>query len=379
MTPGRIAAVITCHDLGRTLLEALESVERQTRPAAEIVVVDGGSTDIYTRQMLARLERTGTRVVQAGGPGASAARNCGAQLTSSEYLVWLDADDVLEPGYFDAAGTRLDAEPDLDFVSCALRAFGAASYVWSPSPPTFVDAVSTGGVPHASTMVRRRLWEKTGGFDESLLIVRAVRLLGHRDRARLPGRRSRPAAAQLPRAPGIRLQAVDPAGDVPRTPSALLRQALRPGRTSRTGAHSSQGSVPLEPAGVLAHARIAGEIARSGARKPPARDRGDGSGPGIARRVAGRHGATSGELSPSAGTGAGIGASPLTGTTSMAFSRYTDPTCEVASSRSGRGRRTSTPFRRPATTASFSRGPCTSSTTSSPCLPSARASCRPAV
>ena len=169
MTPGRIAAVITCRDLGRTLLEALESVERQTRPAAEIVVVDGGSTGLYTRQILSRLERTGTRVVQAGGPGASAARNCGARLTSSEYLVWLDADDVLETGYFDAAGTRLDAEPDLDFVSCALRAFGAASYVWSPSPPTFVDAVSTGGVPHASTMVRRRLWERTGGFDESLL------------------------------------------------------------------------------------------------------------------------------------------------------------------------------------------------------------------
>jgi peptidoglycan/xylan/chitin deacetylase (PgdA/CDA1 family)/glycosyltransferase involved in cell wall biosynthesis len=169
MTSGRIAAVITCRDLGRTLLEALESVERQTRPAAEIVVVDGGSIEIYTRQMLALLERDGTRVVVAGGPGASAARNCGARLTSAEYLVWLDADDTLEPGYFDAAGTRLDADPDLDFVSCAQRAFGAASYVWSPSRPTFVDAVSTGGVPHASTMVRRRLWERTGGFDESLL------------------------------------------------------------------------------------------------------------------------------------------------------------------------------------------------------------------
>ena len=164
----RIAAIITCRDLGRTLLEALSSVERQTRPSAEIVIVDDGSTQIYTRQLLSRLERNGVRVAQAAGRSAASARNLGARLTSAEYLVCLDADDVLEPGYFEAAGSRLDADAKIAFVSCAMRAFGAASYVWSPSRPTFVDAVATGGVPHASTMMRRRLWETIGGFDENL-------------------------------------------------------------------------------------------------------------------------------------------------------------------------------------------------------------------
>jgi peptidoglycan/xylan/chitin deacetylase (PgdA/CDA1 family)/glycosyltransferase involved in cell wall biosynthesis/SAM-dependent methyltransferase len=168
MTPGSIAAVITCHDLGRTLVAALESVERQTRPAAEIVVVDDDSSDIYTRQLLAQLVREGTRVVHAGGCGASAARNLGARLTTAEYLVCLDADDTLERGYFEAAAAHLDSDADLYFVSCAMRAFEGASYVWSPSAPTFVDAISTGGVPHASTMLRRRLWKEVGGFDESL-------------------------------------------------------------------------------------------------------------------------------------------------------------------------------------------------------------------
>ena len=168
MTVPRVAAIVTCHNLGRSLVEAVESVERQTRPAAEIVVVDDASTDIYTRQVLIQLETNGTRVVHAGGRGASAARNLGARLTSAEYLVWLDGDDVLDPSYFDAAGARLDADAGLDYVSCAMRAFGAAHYVWTPSPPTFVEAISTGGVPHASTVVRRRLWEEIGGFDEDL-------------------------------------------------------------------------------------------------------------------------------------------------------------------------------------------------------------------
>ena len=168
MTPERIAVVITCRDLGRTLLEAVRSVERQTRPAAEIVVIDDASSDIYTRQVLEGLARDGTRVARGEGHGASAARNLGARLTSSGYLVCLDADDFFEPGYFEAAGARLDADPRLDFVSCALRGFGAAGYVWKPSLTTFVAAASTNAVPHASTMIRRRLWEAVGGFDESL-------------------------------------------------------------------------------------------------------------------------------------------------------------------------------------------------------------------
>ena len=143
MTSSSIAAVITCHDLGRMLLPALESVERQTRPAAEIVVVDDGSSDIYTRQVLARLEREGTRVVQAGGRGAAAARNLGAQLTTAEYLACLDGDDTLEPGYFEASAARLDAEPDLDFVSCTMRAFEGASYIWSPAAPTSIALTTT--------------------------------------------------------------------------------------------------------------------------------------------------------------------------------------------------------------------------------------------
>ena len=75
---------------------------------------------------------------------------------------------MLEHTYFEKAAARLDADAGLDFVSCAMRAFGDASYVWTPSPPVFVDAIATGGVPHASTMMRRSLWQRTGGFDDSL-------------------------------------------------------------------------------------------------------------------------------------------------------------------------------------------------------------------
>src|SRR6185369_14372422 len=107
MNGGRIAVVVTCRDLGRTLVEALDSVRNQTRLASEIIVVDDASTDVYTRQALAQIEREGQRVVRTSGQGAAAARNAGVRITSSEYLVRGDGDDGLVPAYVAAAAARL--------------------------------------------------------------------------------------------------------------------------------------------------------------------------------------------------------------------------------------------------------------------------------
>ena len=56
MTEPAVAVVVACYELGRTLPEAVESALVQTRAPAEIVVVDDGSRDPLTRQVLARLE-----------------------------------------------------------------------------------------------------------------------------------------------------------------------------------------------------------------------------------------------------------------------------------------------------------------------------------
>ena len=61
MTAG-VAVVVTCRDLGRFLEEALRSVEHQTHPASEVVVVDDDSHDVYTRQVLQRIADAGVTV-----------------------------------------------------------------------------------------------------------------------------------------------------------------------------------------------------------------------------------------------------------------------------------------------------------------------------
>src|SRR5262245_7276332 len=96
-----IAVVIPCWNLGGFVDAALDSVVGQSRPAAEIVVVDDGSTDRNTLHILGALTRPRTRVVRTANRGLAAARNHGVRLTSSPYIVILNADDVLEAGYLE--------------------------------------------------------------------------------------------------------------------------------------------------------------------------------------------------------------------------------------------------------------------------------------
>jgi GT2 family glycosyltransferase len=167
MTDTAIAVVVTCFNLGRTLDEALGSVRHQTRQPDELVVVDDGSDDVHTQQVLARIQTEGVTVIRTGNRGVSAARNLGIASTRAPLVVCLDADDVLDPAYLEKASARLSSRPDLDFVSCGMRGFGAAEYTWTPPQPELVEGL-TRGVVHNASMLRRTLWERVGGFDEAI-------------------------------------------------------------------------------------------------------------------------------------------------------------------------------------------------------------------
>jgi peptidoglycan/xylan/chitin deacetylase (PgdA/CDA1 family)/GT2 family glycosyltransferase/SAM-dependent methyltransferase len=160
-----IAVVIPCYNQGRTVAETVESVLGQTRQPAEIVLVNDGSTDLFTRQLLKSAGWPRVTIVSTSNRGLSAARNHGIGLTNAEYLITLDADDVLEPGYLQSTSAVLDADQAIGFVTTAIRGFGEASYVWTP-PPCDVISALTRGAPHPASMFRRRVWQDVGGFDE---------------------------------------------------------------------------------------------------------------------------------------------------------------------------------------------------------------------
>src|SRR2546422_9664166 len=98
-----VSIIIPCFNAEPFLIEAIESVFRQTYRDFEVIVIDDGSTD----NSRAVIESLGAHARIESGPnrGASAARNRGTQLAKGDFIQYLDADDLLTP---DALSRRVE-------------------------------------------------------------------------------------------------------------------------------------------------------------------------------------------------------------------------------------------------------------------------------
>lgn len=108
-----VSVVIPCYNQGRFLGQAIASAAAQHGLVSEIIVVDDGSAD----DTPAVATRDGSvRYLRQERKGLSEARNSGWRASSSEYIVFLDADDRLLPGAINAGLEALRRWPHAAFA-----------------------------------------------------------------------------------------------------------------------------------------------------------------------------------------------------------------------------------------------------------------------
>jgi glycosyltransferase involved in cell wall biosynthesis len=83
----RLSIVIPCFNDGQFLKEAIASVEACPDQIYEIIIINDGSTDLLTRQVLNELRSNGYQVVDQSNQGAAAARNTGVRLAKGDYIL----------------------------------------------------------------------------------------------------------------------------------------------------------------------------------------------------------------------------------------------------------------------------------------------------
>jgi glycosyltransferase involved in cell wall biosynthesis len=120
--PPLVSVIIPYFHQAHFLRAAIESVLQQTYRHFELVVVDDGSTD-RASEVAARYP--GIKLIRQSNQGVAAARNTGFRASAGEFLVFLDADDLLLPA---ALKTGVDA----------LRAHREAAFVYGYG--RFIDA-----------------------------------------------------------------------------------------------------------------------------------------------------------------------------------------------------------------------------------------------
>ena len=170
-----ISAIVTAHNcapyIESTLHSAVKALALFRREcgqgphaAAEVVIVDDGSTD-DTPRLVQRLAagQPDWRVVRRPQPSSpSCARNTGARLARGDLLFFLDGDDLFLPTHLLTCWRALQ-EPDMEFVKTGVR-------LVSPVHPDWKERIENSIVLNLA--IRRRCHEAIGGFPDYLLCRR---------------------------------------------------------------------------------------------------------------------------------------------------------------------------------------------------------------
>lgn len=171
-----VAAVVPVWNGREHLNRLLDSLARQTRPPAEILVVDNGSTDGAPE--LAR--HRGARVIAMGrNAGFAAAVNRGIRECRTEWIAVLNSDVELAPDYLErlsgaqnwlATGKLLAqaANPIIDATFDATCRGGTTWRVGSgrPDGPLFSKPRSIASAPWTAALFRREIFDRVGLLDE---------------------------------------------------------------------------------------------------------------------------------------------------------------------------------------------------------------------
>lgn len=155
---------------GWRLSRCCRSIQQQTYPRIEHIVVDGGSTD-ETPQWL----NESSDLVWLSEPdeGQSDAINKGFNLANGRFFGWLNADDELTPEATEFAVSRLLSRPGVGWVyGNNLIVKGRHSTLLRP-PKRLVEGRFSDGnpVPQAGSLIERSLWASLQGLVPSFNLM----------------------------------------------------------------------------------------------------------------------------------------------------------------------------------------------------------------
>jgi len=109
-----VSVIIPCYNHGQYLQQAIDSINAQSYRHVELIVVDDGSVD-STKSVAANNQQV--RYIFQLNQGLSAARNTGIRHSRGDFLLFLDADDLLYPDAIAFNVQLLLQHPDVAFVS----------------------------------------------------------------------------------------------------------------------------------------------------------------------------------------------------------------------------------------------------------------------
>ncbi|MBC8032337.1 MAG: glycosyltransferase [Pyrinomonadaceae bacterium] len=168
----KVSIVIPVRDEEQSLPALVASLQAQTFPPAEVVIVDGGSKDetVAVGRRLTEHDKR-FRIIEAGPATPGRGRNVGTAAARSEWIAYTDAGIRLEPTWLFHLVQAVERDPTVEVVygnyePVAKSRFERAAALTYPAPRRERPGGWMRAPFIASSLIRRDVWQRVGGFPD---------------------------------------------------------------------------------------------------------------------------------------------------------------------------------------------------------------------
>ena len=164
-----VSIIITSYNLGAFLEETIDSVLKQTYRQIEVIIVDDGSKDNYTIELLNQLSTNeNLKIIRIPNSGVSVARNAGARAAQGEFLVFLDGDDLLSPDFVEKCIGVYTKDPEAGMVYGITKLFGAANRIRPLDTPKYKNLLIYNNIFGVTCMIKKERFFEVKGFNHKM-------------------------------------------------------------------------------------------------------------------------------------------------------------------------------------------------------------------
>jgi len=168
-----VSIIVPCYKQAHFLKESLQSVLDQTYSNWQCIIVNDGSpdnTESIAQQWCNKDKRFSYLYKENGG--LPSARNTGIAISKGEFIVCLDADDILHSNFLNQLVPQLQLNDNLGIVSCYRYFFrnNKTNIIneYKASGSTYRDIMFENKLM-PSSIYRRKCWDDLGGYDETMI------------------------------------------------------------------------------------------------------------------------------------------------------------------------------------------------------------------
>lgn len=167
-----VSIIIPCYNSGKYLPDALKSVNQAINGnyKCEVILVDDGSTEPASKELLLQLAKQGYIVLTQPNAGPAAARNTGIRSAQGKYLLFLDSDNTIRSHFINTSIDVLE-------TTAADLVHGRPGFFGDSTDPRFytgefnINKIITCNYIDTCCMIKRDVCTRIGGFDESKCII----------------------------------------------------------------------------------------------------------------------------------------------------------------------------------------------------------------